>query len=298
VAEAVPLPSDIEMGDERASAEVPHQIRSVGPDVVVDGPMGAVENWIRLSLGISWVAVCSLAFVVVLFLCLPSRATRVKVGNVYGSVAGRGAAWLTGSRFVIMGEEHADPKRPTLYVCNHASVLDVFLGVWMSRWGTCGVAKKEIVYYPFLGQFFWLAGHLTIDRGNNAKAVAALKKLVHFVTKNRLSIYIWPEGTRSKSGRLLPFKKGAFHLGLATKLPIVPIVLRGTHRAWPNRTFRLSKTTVEIEFLPPIDTSHWTAETLDQHMAELRDVYIAALPEDQRPLPEVAEGAADVAKAA
>jgi 1-acyl-sn-glycerol-3-phosphate acyltransferase len=96
----------------------------------------------------------------------------------------------------------------------------------------------------------------------------------------------------------LPFKKGAFHLGLATKLPIVPIVLRGTHRAWPNRTFRLSKTTVEIEFLPPIDTSHWTAETLDQHMAELRDVYIAALPEDQRPLPEVAEGAADVAKAA
>ena len=262
------------------------QVRSVGPAVVVDGPMGFVETWARLTLGLVWVGFCSVAFVVVLFFCLPSRATRVKVGNVYGSFAGRGAAWLTGSRFVIKGEEHADAKRPTLYVCNHASLLDVFLGIWMSRIGTCGVAKKEIVYYPFLGQFFWLAGHLTIDRGNNSKAVASLKKLVEFVTKNRLSIYIWPEGTRSKSGRLLPFKKGAFHLALATKLPLVPIVIRGTHRAWPNRTLRLYRTTVEIEFLPPIDTSHWTAETLEQHMDELRAVYVRHLPEDQRPLDE------------
>ncbi len=292
MSDALSLQADISKLSDEVEAPLPHQVRAVGPDSVVDGPMGFVENWIRLTLGITWVGICTMAFVVVLFICLPSRATRVKVGNVDGSVAGRGAAWLTGSRFVIKGEEHADYRRPTLYVCNHASVLDVFLGVWMSKWGTCGVAKKEIVYYPFLGQFFWLAGHLTIDRGNNTKAVAALKKLVHFVTKNRLSIYIWPEGTRSKSGRLLPFKKGAFHLGLATKLPIVPIVLRGTHRAWPNRTFRLSRTTVEIEFLPPIDTSHWTQETLDQHMAELREVYIKALPEDQRPLPE------DEAKAA
>jgi len=279
MAEAVPLSPVL------VAATPAQQRRTVGPDSVVDEPLGLVETWVRLLLGLSWVGICSMAFVVVLFICLPSRATRVKVGNIYGSVAGRGAAWLTGSRYVITGEEHADPKRPCIYVCNHASVLDVFLGIWMSRTGTCGVAKKEIIYYPFLGQFFWLAGHLTIDRGNNAKAVQSLKKLVDFVMKNRLSIYIWPEGTRSKDGRLLPFKKGAFHLALATKLPVVPIVLRGTHRAWPNRTYRLYRTTVEIEFLPPIDTTHWTAETLEQHIAELRDVYVAALPDDQRPLP-------------
>jgi lysophosphatidate acyltransferase len=263
----------------------PQQLRTVGPAAVVEGRLGLFENWIRLTLGLSWVAVCSVAFLVALFACLPSRATRVKVGNVYGSVAGRGAAWLTGSRFVIRGEEHADPKRPTLYVCNHASVLDVFLGIWMSRTGTCGVAKKEIIYYPFLGQFFWLAGHLTIDRGNNAKAVRSLKKLVSFVMDNKLSIYIWPEGTRSKDGRLLPFKKGAFHLALATRLPVVPIVMRGTHHVWPNRTYRLHRKTVEIEFLPPIDTSGWTEETLPEHIEALRNVYIQALPEDQRPLP-------------
>lgn len=279
---------DLPMSDAlaaRLSSTLPPQERAIGPAGVVEGPVGFVETWLRLALGLAWVGLCSALFLVALVACLPSRATRIKVGNVYGSFAGRGAAWLTGSRFVIKGEEHADPKRPTLYVCNHASMLDVFLGIWMSRWGTCGVAKKEIVYYPFFGQFFWLAGHLTIDRGNNERAVNALKELVDFVRRHRLSIYIWPEGTRSRDGRLLPFKRGAFHIALASKLPIVPIVLRGTHRAWPNRGLKLFRTTVEIEHLPPIETAHWTRENLEHHIEELRQVYVRALPEDQRPLP-------------
>ncbi len=262
----------------------PDTVRSVGPDVVVEGPVGVPETLLRLLLGLIWVGLASGAFLFALIVCLPSRATRIKIGNIYGSVAGRGAAWLTGSRFVIRGEQHADRHRPTLYVCNHASILDIFVGIWMSRVGTCGVAKKEIVYYPFFGQFFWLAGHLTLDRGNNKRAVRALEKLVGFVARHKLSVYIWPEGTRSRDGRLLPFKRGAFHLALATKLPIVPIVLTGTHRAWPNRTLTLYKTTVNIQFLPPISTAHWTKENLDQHIEEIRQVYLEHLPEDQKPV--------------
>lgn len=261
------------------------QRRVIGPDTVVEGRINVVSNWIRLTLGLTWVAICSLVFVVILLFCLPWRSTRVKVGNVYGSFVGRGVALLTGSKYVIKGEEHAVPERPSIYICNHSSVLDVFVGIWMSRIGTCGVAKKEILYYPFLGQFFWLAGHLTIDRGNNSKAVRSLRKLVDFVTKNGMSIWIWPEGTRSKSGRLLPFKRGAFHMALETKLPIVPVLLTGTHRAWPNRTFQMFRTTVEVEFLPPISTAHWTKENLDQHIEEIVAVYDRHLPEDQRPLP-------------
>ncbi len=282
MAEAAPV---LDTQAREASGSAP-RVRVIGPAHVVDGPMGFVENWTRLFLGTVWVGLCSVFFVLVLFLCLPSRATRIKVGNIYGSWAGRGAAWLSGSRYVIKGEQYADYKRQTVYVCNHTSMLDIFLGIWMSQWGTCGVAKKEVVFYPFFGQFFWLAGHLTIDRGNNARAVAALKKLVEFVGKHRLSIYIWPEGTRSRDGRLLPFKRGAFHMALETKFPIVPVVLRGSHRAWANHTFRLYRTTVEIEFLPPIETAHWTRENLDAHIAEVHDVYVRALPADQRPLPQ------------
>lgn len=267
------------------------EVRSIGPEQVIEGPLGLAETWLRLSAGLIWVGLCTAVFLVVLVACLFSRPTRIRVGNIYGSFVGRGCAWLSGSRFVIRGEQYAIASRPTLYMCNHASILDVFLGIWMSRTGTCGVAKKEIVYYPFFGQFYWLSGHLLIDRQNNARGVAALTGLVEFVRRNGLSIYIWPEGTRSMDGRLLPFKRGPFHLALATKLPLVPIVLRGTHRAWPNRTLRLYRTTVEVEFLPPIDTTTWTRETLDEHIAALQAVYARALPEDQRPRGELAGAA-------
>lgn len=264
----------------------PDDTRVVGPAEVTEGPVGFIQNWLRILLGLLWVGFCSTVFLVVLLVCLPSRATRIKVGNVYGTFAGKGAAWLTGSRILIKGESLVEDAPPSIYLSNHASMLDIFLGIWMSRIGTCGVAKKQIIYYPFFGQFYWLAGHLTIDRTDNAGAVRALTQLVEFVRRHGLSIWIWPEGTRSRDGRLLPFKRGPFHLALATGMPIVPIVLRGTHSAWPNHTLRLFRTTVEVEHLPPIDTRHWTKETLDQHIEEVRRIYIAALPEDQRPATE------------
>ncbi len=259
-------------------------VRVVGPAALEDAPVGRAETWLRILLGLAWVGFCSTAFLFVLLIFLPSRAARIRVGNIYGSFAGKGAAWLTGSRFVIKGETIARNAPPCIFLSNHASMLDIFVGIWMSRTGTCGVAKKQIVYYPFFGQFYWLSGHLTIDRANNAGAVRALTDLVGFVKKHGLSIWIWPEGTRSRDGRLLPFKRGPFHLALATGMPIVPIVLRGTSRAWPNHSLRLYRTTVEVEYLPLIDTSTWSKDTLDVHIEEVHRIYLEALPPDQRPL--------------
>jgi lysophosphatidate acyltransferase len=262
------------------------QVRVVGPSEVKERPMGLVETWLRLGMGLVWFALTSLVFTIALMFALPSRRTRIRIGNVYGTWAGKGASWLTGSQFVIRGEEHA--TKPCIYVANHASILDIFLGIWVSPLNTCGVAKKEVVYYPFFGQFYWLAGHLCIDRGNNTKAVDSLKRLASFVRENGLSVFIWPEGTRSRDGRLQPFKRGAFHLALATGLPVVPVVISNSHVAWPNRSLRMNKTSVGITFLPPIDTSTWTKETLDTHMDELRQVLAVALPASQRPIEQTA----------
>lgn len=262
--------------------------RIVGPVHCEESSLGFVETWTRLGLGLLWIGLCTVAFLFVLVLFLPSRAARIRVGNVYGTLAGKGCAWLTGSQFRITGQEHADGRRPCLYLANHASLLDIFLGIWLSPTGTCGVGKKEIVYYPFFGQFFWLSGHLTIDRSNNQSAVDKLKNLAAFVQQHGLSIFIWPEGTRSKDGRLRPFKRGAFHLALATGLPIVPMVIAGTQRAWENRSLRLNRTCVDVTFLPAIDTSSWTRDNLDAHIAEIERVFAAHLPEDQKPLPSAA----------
>jgi 1-acyl-sn-glycerol-3-phosphate acyltransferase len=262
----------------------PAPVRVVGPDTLEEGPISLVETWARLTLGLLWMGLCTVVFLVVLFLFLPSRAARIRVGNVYGTFAGKGCAWLTGSRFVIRGEEHADGKRPCIYIANHASVIDIFLGIWLSPTGTCGVGKKEIIWYPFFGQFFWLSGHLRIDRGNRASAVEALKDLAAFVKKHGLSIFVWPEGTRSKDGRLKPFKKGPFHLALATGLPVVPMIMTHTNKAWETRAFRLRRTNIEVTFLPPIDTTGWTKQNLDENIKKVERVMAHALPEDQQPL--------------
>ena len=259
--------------------------RVVGPATLVEKDLSLVETWLRLGLGLAWVGVCSTVFLFVLFLFLPSRAARIRVGNVYGTWAGRGMAWLTGSQFVIRGEEHANGQRPAIYLANHTSIIDIFLGIWLSPTGTCGVGKKEVIWYPFFGQFFWLAGHLRIDRNNRASAVEAMRDMSALVAKHALSIFVWPEGTRSKDGRLRAFKKGAFHMALATKLPVVPMVITGAHEAWESRSLRLRRRTITVTFLPPIETTAWEKDHLDEHIHAVEAVFAAALPDAQKPLP-------------
>ncbi len=265
------------------TATIAAQPQVLGPATLVAGPMGRLESALRLGAGLVWMFVTSAVFLVALVVLLPSRVARIRVGNIYGTFAGKGCAWLTGSRYTIHGREHADPARPAIYAANHASIIDIFLGIWLSPTGTCGVAKKEVIYYPFFGQFYWLAGHLRIDRGDRERAVASLKYLAELVKDNALSIFIWPEGHRSRDGRLRPFKKGAFHLALSTGLPIVPMVIAGSHRGWEARSLRLCRADIAVTFLPPIDTSGWRRETLDEHIAEVERIMAAALPQDQRP---------------
>ncbi|MBM4282711.1 MAG: 1-acyl-sn-glycerol-3-phosphate acyltransferase [Deltaproteobacteria bacterium] len=271
-----------------AHTAAPTQERVVGPADGVDEDLSFIETWLRLSAGLLWVGLCSTVFLFVLFLFLPSRAARIRVGNVYGTWAGRGMAWLTGSRCVIRGEEHADGARPAIYLANHTSIIDIFLGIWLSPTGTCGVGKKEVIWYPFFGQFFWLAGHLTIDRNNRASAVEAMRDMSSFVGRHGLSIFVWPEGTRSKDGRLRAFKKGAFHMALATKLPVVPMVIAGAHEAWESRSLRLRRRTITVTFLPPIETAAWEKDHLDEHIRAVESVFAAALPDAQKPLPPTA----------
>lgn len=267
----------------------PHQTisRQLGQSREVETTISRIETIARLTLGMLWLTLCSLGFAVLLLLAFPSRLSRIKIANHYGTFVGMGCAWISGSTFYIRGLEHADRNRPAIYVSNHTSILDIFLGIWLSPVGTCGVGKKNVVYYPVFGQFYFLSGHLRLDRGNREKAIASLQALAAYVRKNRLSVFIWPEGTRSRDGRLQPLKKGFFHLALSCGLPIVPMVVRGAHRGWEKNTLQLRRVPIEVEFLEPIDTQAWCLENLDEHIAEVSAVFENHLPESQRPLPPI-----------
>lgn len=252
--------------------------------------MGNAPTLLKLAVGFVIMAVGGTVFLLICLVLLPFRVLRIKACNVFGKTVGRAIMWVSGCPLTWKGAEHLDASRPAIYISNHTSAMDVFMAMWLSPMGTVGIAKKEVVYYPFLGQLYLLSGHLRIDRSSPRKAVTSMKELAGYVRDNGLSIFIWPEGTRSKSGRLKrPFKKGVGHLALQTGLPIVPVVVKGAHRSWEKGNLKLAPVPIEIEVLPPVDTSGWNRRKLGEHLAEIEAMFVAALPEDQRP--EQAEAA-------
>lgn len=247
--------------------------------------MSRALSAIRLLIGFLLVAVTATLWMAVAVVLLPWRVLRIKLCNYYGKIVGYSITRLAGARPRVRHAERLDGSFPAIYVANHTSTLDAFLSIWLCPVGGCGVMKKEVVKIPFFGLLYLLSGHLRIDRGDRGKAIAALADVAELVRAHRLGIWIMPEGTRSRTGRLLPFKPGFVHLAIATGLPVVPVILHDVHRVWELGTFRFVPTEVDIEVLAPVDTSAWSAETAQAHADEVHALFAGALREDQRPLP-------------
>lgn len=245
-------------------------------------------SWMRITAGVVYMAVATMIHAVILLVLFPSKNLRIRSCNYWGWLTGRFIVWVSGSTVTVHGAETIGPDRPVIYVSNHTSALDIFIGIWQAPVGTVGVAKKEVVYYPFFGQLYWLSGHLRIDRGDTGKAVAAMNEMVKVVRAHRLSIWMWPEGTRSRDGRLQPMKKGIYHLAVATGLPVVPVVVSGAHHVWEKGSMRINPCDVHVSILPAIDTSGWKERPIDQVLAELHATFANALPADQQPLARAA----------
>ncbi|XP_031248055.1 1-acyl-sn-glycerol-3-phosphate acyltransferase-like [Pistacia vera] len=239
-------------------------------------------SWVRIVTCFVTMMVTTFIWALVMVLLLPWPYKRIRQGNVYGHVTGRLLMWILGNPIKIEGTEFSNER--AIYISNHASPIDIFLIMWLTPTGTVGIAKKEIIWYPLFGQLYVLAKHIRIDRSNPSAAIKSMKEAARAVVENKLSLIIFPEGTRSKNGRLLPFKKGFIHLALQSRLPIVPMVLTGTHRAWRNGSLHVRPTPITVKYLPRISTTDWTANKVDDYMTMLRDIYAKNLPEPQKPL--------------
>ena len=244
--------------------------------------MGAKKvNKISLSLrfiiGFTWLSFWSLFSIILMVVFLPFRNLRIRLGNFTGKIIGPFITRIAGTKINYSNYDKIHETNPAIYVMNHASALDIFVGMALCPYGACGVGKKEIIKIPFFGLVYWLSGHLLIDRSNREKAIKSMNHLSNVVKRNNLSIWIWPEGTRSKDGKLLPFKKGFAHLALSTKLPIVPVILHNAHKRWPSKTLDFYPGEVEVDILDSINTSDWNKETIDEHIKEVRDTMAKAL---------------------
>ena len=200
--------------------------------------------------------------------------------NVMSAVWGDLAASLAGIDLRVEGEEHLWSHRPAVFIFNHQSGLDLILLLKLLRRDFTGVAKQEIQGNPVFGPLFSAAGVAFVDRSNTIKAIEALGPALQALREGR-SLIIAPEGTRSTTPTLGPFKKGAFRLAMQAGVPIVPVVFRNVLDALPKGGVIVRPAVIEAVVLPPIDTSSWTLESLDHEVAKVRNQYIAILQEQR-----------------
>lgn len=196
--------------------------------------------------------------------------------NVAMATWGELGTALAGIELQVNGEQHLWSHRPAVYIFNHQSAIDVLLLCKLLRRDLVGIAKRELLGNPVFGPAFALAGTVFIDRFDREKAIEAMQPAVEALRQG-LSIAIAPEGTRSPTPRLGRFKKGAFHLALAAKVPIVPIVIRNAHDVLPKHGLILRPATVEVVVHPPVFPRGWTRRNLDQKIETIRQLYLDTL---------------------
>jgi putative phosphoserine phosphatase/1-acylglycerol-3-phosphate O-acyltransferase len=193
------------------------------------------------------------------------------------------ASALIGLNLRVKGEQHLWSSRPAVFVFNHQSNVDMVIVARLLRRDITGVGKREIRDMPVIGRVLESAGIVLIDRKNTASAIEAMQPLVDAMRVEGKSVCLSPEGTRAISPNLAAFKKGAFHLAMQAGVPMVPIVIQNSVDVQPKGDLLYHPGTVEVEVLPPVDTSSWTAETIDKHVADVRNMYLKALGQSGEP---------------
>jgi len=166
---------------------------------------------------------------------------------------------LIGVKIDIVGREKLDWRRTYIFMCNHASNLDPPIVIPVMPRRTSVLVKKELFRVPLLGWAMRLTSLVPVDRRNREAAIASLR-FASDVLRSGVNMTIWPEGTRSPDGRLLPFKKGPFHLAMESGVAIVPVTAVGTHEIWPKGEFAVHPGTATVIFHEPIDPAAFSSQ--------------------------------------
>lgn len=190
---------------------------------------------------------------------------------------GRTMLRLAGVTYEVQGAEHVQADSMKIVPFNHGSLLDAFVVTAMMPSGAVAALKREAIYYPVLGQAVLLLGLLLIDRGSGVRARRTMKRAGARMAKERLSVFIAPEGTRGLTGELLPFKRGALHLALASHAPIVPMLIDGAFDLHPPGQVTSTPGHLVIRFLPPRPTTSLTAASLAAETESLRALFVTEL---------------------
>jgi 1-acyl-sn-glycerol-3-phosphate acyltransferase len=223
--------------------------------------------------------VATLGFVVVLCVYIPTRlfdSRRLLSGRALRGVAKAAATFNPFWRFRVIGDVPRERPKKVVCVSNHLSYADIFLIChlpWEMKW----MSKTSIFKIPCVGWGMWLVGDIGIERASAHSARAALDQAAAWLSRD-VPVMIFPEGTRSGTGEMLPFKDGAFRLAIESSADILPLAIWGTQTALPKKDFRPGFARGFVRVGEPISTQGMTVADV-RRLKDLTRERILALQE-------------------
>lgn len=219
---------------------------------------------------IAWTPVLLVVFLLTAWWDRPRRI----VGRAFRILAAAAVRLNPLWRVAFHGRLPGDRSRPYVVVCNHESLADPVL-VGSLPWETKWIAKQAVFRIPFLGQMMWMAGDVLVRRRDRESRAEAYECLKGWIGRGA-SVMIFPEGTRSTTGELLPFRNGAFRLAVETGAPVLPLAVVGTRRALRKGSLLFGRADARVAILDPVPAAGRTMDEVEELRDEVRDRIVAA----------------------
>ncbi|MEE9224881.1 MAG: lysophospholipid acyltransferase family protein [Bacteroidota bacterium] len=217
---------------------------------------------IKIAVVISWTSL----FSILALLGLPFNK-RGRLFNWLGMHWARGILRICGVKLEVDGIDNLDFSSNYIYVSNHASMFDIPAVMGYIPDQIRMVVKKELVGIPLFGWAVRTGGYIIIDRGHGLEAMRSLEKAAETIRRGA-SVHLFAEGTRTKTGKLQPFKRGAFNLAVRAGVPIVPLTINGSYKILPKTKFRITPGTIQLKLSKPIPTTGWDGKKGETKLME------------------------------
>ena len=180
----------------------------------------------------------------------------------FGVIWGKTLSFIFNIKLIVKGK-HNLQDRNYIFAANHASLIDIpLLLIAVNRY-TVFIAKSELSKIPIFKSILDRAGFIFVDRKNNESAVKSMNNLMDDIKKIPRSVAIFPEGTRTSDGNLLPFKKGAAIFAINTDIPVIPVAISGTYSWSKKKLFDISQSVISFEFGEPMTTENYSFDDRD-----------------------------------
>ena len=193
-------------------------------------------------------------------------------GNIPAIIWAQALCTLSLVRIKVQGHENIDPKASYIFVANHQSLYDMPLVYGWLKNNFKWIIKKEFRKMPIMGKTCELMGHIFIDRSNPMRAKHSLDIAKQNLKQGNSSIFLFPEGTRTRNGQIGKFKRGAFTIARDLHLPIVPITINGAFNALPKGLNYITPGTIEMIIHSPIDTININDENLNELINQVKTI--------------------------